>query len=181
MNDTLTETEAQALIDEVDAAVAHWIARARDILDLTSQTLPLPTVRFDLRGRMAGQAVLARRKTDGDAIRINSDLLLTHTRQMIDVTVPHEVAHVAIHRCCGRDVRPHGREWKALMGVFGVPAVACHDLPTTPARRLRRFPYRCGCAEPVWLTSIRHKRALGGTVYRCRRCGLRLEFDSGTH
>lgn len=176
MSAALTETDAQALIDEVDAAVAHWIERARDILGLTPQALPLPAVRFDLRGRMAGQTVLARQKTDDDAIRINVDLLLTHKRHMIDVTVPHEVAHVAIHRCCGRGARPHGREWKALMGVFGVPADTCHNLPTTPTRQLRRFRYRCGCGEPAWLTSIRHKRALSGTAYRCKRCGQQLFF-----
>jgi len=31
----------------------------------------------------------------------------------------HEVAHVAVHELHGRDCRPHGKEWKALMRSAG--------------------------------------------------------------
>lgn len=173
---TAADASAAALVDEVEQAVKQWVVRARNILGMTQRQLPTPTIRFGLRGRMAGQAVLARRRGDANAIRINIELLLSHRREMIDVTVPHEVAHVAIHCRHGRRVRPHGPEWKALMHAFGVPADVCHDMPTTPTRKLRQFPYRCGCDELAWLTSIRHRRAQNGTVYRCRRCGDKLEF-----
>src|SRR5699024_10015094 len=114
-----------------------------------------------------------------DAIRINAALLQSHLREMLDVTVPHEVAHVAIHRRYNRGrvrVRPHGPEWKALMQAFGVSDETCHHLPVTPSRQLRGVRYACGCDEPAWLTSIRHRRAQNGTVYRCRRCGERLTY-----
>src|SRR5699024_4629035 len=172
---------ADVLQRRAEAAVARWIAQARELLALSPRQLPLPHLRLDLRGRAAGQAVLSHRRGECDAIRLNAQLLATHPQEMIEVTVPHEVAHVAIHRChnlsgAGR-VRPHGPEWKALMAAFGVSAATCHNLPAAPTRRLRRFPYACGCAEIVWLTSIRHRRAKNGTVYLCRRCGEQLRHQ----
>lgn len=175
----LDDDYLESLLQQTEAAVAHWVTRARDVLELSERRLPLPDIRYDLRGRAAGQAVLSQRRGEVDELRINARMLAAHTREMIDVTVPHEVAHVAIHRCYNRrghvKVRPHGAEWKALMAEFGVSAETCHNMPTQPARRLRHFPYNCGCSETVWLTSIRHKRAMNGTVYKCRRCGQRLQ------
>ncbi|HET7314302.1 SprT-like domain-containing protein [Salinisphaera sp.] len=154
---------------------AYWIGRAREITGASARRLPVPEVRFDLRGRAAGQAVFARR-TRRCHIRLNAELLASHSREMLDQTVPHEVAHVAVYRLHGRRARPHGAEWKALMHAFGVDASPCHTLPAEPTRQLKRFRYACDCHEPAWLTSIRHKRALAGTDYVCRVCGAKLEY-----
>ncbi len=170
----MSVTDEKVVQNQAVAAMQQWIERARSIYNVAARRLPLPEVRFDLRGRAAGQAVLARRRGHADAIRLNADLLTSHPRDMLDETVPHEVAHVAVHRLHGRRVRPHGPEWKALMQAFGVPADTCHKLPVTPARQLKQFRYVCGCDEPAWLTSIRHRRAQNGTAYLCRRCGERL-------
>src|SRR5699024_5043812 len=171
----------ESLFRQTEAGVAHWIARARAILGLSEQQLPLPDIRYDLRGRAAGQAVMARRRGDTDAIRINLLMLAEHTQAMVAETVPHEVAHIAIHRRynigSSSRVRPHGPEWQALMTAFGVPADTCHNLPSAPSRRLRRFAYACDCPETVWLTSIRHHRVLRGTTYQCKRCGQRLRYQ----
>lgn len=174
---TLDDARLEPLLRQTEAAAAHWIARARAVLGLSARQLPRPQMRYDLRGRGAGQTVFSRRRGQPDAVRINARLLADHPREMIDVTVPHEIAHVAIHRCYDsgrRRVRPHGPEWKALMAAFGVSDETCHNMPAAPVRRLRQFPYVCGCTERVWLTSIRHRRAQNGTIYCCRRCGQRL-------
>lgn len=159
------------------AETAAWVVRARSLLDMSARRLPVPEVRFDLRGRSAGQAIYARRSRVC-AIRINAALLASHPREMLDETVPHEVAHVAIYRLYGNRVRPHGPEWKALMRAFGLDPSPCHTLPAEPARTLKRFRYECACDEPAWLTSIRHKRAKGGTKYICRRCGETLRHKA---
>lgn len=158
--------------------VADWISRAREITGLSTHRLPVPEVRFDLRGRTAGQAVFPRR-SDRSHIRLNAQLLVSHPREMLAETIPHEVAHIVIHRLHGRSVRPHGAEWRALMNAFGVEASTCHSLPAEPVRRLKRYRYTCGCDAPLWLTSIRHRRACSGTEYRCRRCGEVLVHEAG--
>ena len=153
----------------------YWIERAREITGASARRLPVPAVAFDLRGRAAGQAIFARRSRDC-RIRINAALLASHPQEMIAETVPHEVAHVVIYRLYGRRARPHGKEWKALMRAFGVDPAPCHTLPAEPVRQLKRFRYACGCEEPAFLTSIRHKRAQKGTDYVCRVCGEKLRF-----
>ncbi|MDA3920828.1 MAG: SprT-like domain-containing protein [Salinisphaera sp.] len=160
----------------------YWICRARQVTGSSAGQLPVPEVAFDLRGRAAGQAIFARRSRE-TRIRINATLLASHPREMLDDTVPHEVAHVVVFRLYGRKAKPHGAEWKAVMRAFGVDPAPCHTLPAEPARQLKRFAYQCGCDEPVWLTSIRHRRARQGTDYVCRRCGEKLrraEDDDGS-
>lgn len=162
----------------VHEAVDDWLVAARDALGMSKRALPRPEVVFDLTGRAAGQAVLATRgRRRVDRIRFNAVLLASHPESMLAETVPHEVAHVAIHWRCGRRAKPHGAAWRELMQAFGVPARACHNLPAEPTRRLRRFAYRCSCAEPVWLTSIRHNRVLRGERYWCRRCHELLVYS----
>ncbi|WP_348761191.1 SprT-like domain-containing protein [uncultured Salinisphaera sp.] len=175
---TTDDQHTEADRARVQAAVADWISRAREITGASARRLPVPEVRFDLRGRSAGQAVYAKRSRRCH-IRINTELLAAYPSDMLAVTVPHEVAHVAIYRLYGMRAKPHGAEWKSLMAAFGVDASACHNMTTTPTRRLARFRYRCGCAEPAWLTSIRHKRVLAGTRYCCRRCHQTLVADTG--
>lgn len=171
------QSSTQDLQAQVRHATEAWIERARELTGASARRLPVPAVAFDLRGRAAGQAVFARRSREC-RIRINAKLLASHPREMLDETVPHEVAHVVIYRLHGRRVRPHGAEWKALMRAFGVAPEPCHTLPSEPARRLKQYRYRCACSEPVWLTSIRHNRARRGTVYLCRRCGEKLIRDA---
>lgn len=161
------------------ALTAYWIRQARAILAVNARQLPIPVVRFDLKGKIAGQAVLPRRGKAPCHIRINHQLLGSHPREILERTVPHEVAHVAMHQVHGHRVRPHGPEWKALMQAFGVDASTRHDLPARAVRRLRHFRYRCGCEEDVWLTSIRHNRVMSGAQYRCRRCGEPLQPVDG--
>lgn len=154
--------------------VARWAALARRLYPRLR--LPEPEVRFDLRGQGAGQARIQPRgsRRRPDIIRLNPALLAGHPREMLEETVPHEIAHLVVARRHGRRVAPHGPEWRAVMADFGVPARACHTLPAEPSRRLRRYRYRCACPEGVELTSIRHNRARRGTRYLCRRCGETL-------
>jgi len=166
---------AADLQDQAVQLTEYWIHRARELTGTSARRLPVPEVAFDLRGRSAGQAIFARRSREV-RIRINAKLLASHPKEMLEETVPHEVAHVVIFRLYGRKAKPHGDEWKALMRVFGVDPAPCHTLPAEPARVLKRFRYECACDTPAMLTSIRHKRAQQGTDYICRRCGKKLCF-----
>ncbi len=71
-----------------------------------------------------------------------------------------------------RRVRPHGKEWLALMQEFGAdPAVTSNfDLTGIPQRRQRRFAYRCDCRSHA-LSSRRHYTVLRGKGrYHCVKC-----------
>ncbi len=110
-------------------------------------------------------------------IRYNPWIFGKYFQENLMNTVPHEVAHFIVHEVYGlQRIRPHGRQWQALMVQFGVDPRVTFDLDLTgiPQRRQRRYRYLCGCTEHA-LSSTRHRRVLAGTGrYQCRRCGQTL-------
>ncbi len=137
--------------------------------------IPAPDIRFDLRGTTAGQVRV--RVGRLCLVRYNLDLLQRHPEDFLTATVPHEAAHLVTLRLFGTGVKPHGREWRAVMRLFGAEPRRCHDYDVEglQAHRIRRFRYHCGCRSHL-LTSIRHNRILDGQVYLCRGCGHPLEL-----
>lgn len=135
--------------------------------------IPQPVIRFDLRGRTAGQIRIHEAQTW--EIRYNPTLLARNPEDFLAQTLPHEVAHLVAYRLFGRRIRPHGPQWRAVMGFFGASPERCHryDVSGLPARRLRHYEYRCGCRVHR-LSSIRHNRIGAGRVYLCRQCGEEL-------
>jgi SprT protein len=134
---------------------------------------PKASIRFDLRGRSAGQARLATREPA--LIRYNPALLRANPDDFLESTVPHEVAHLVAFARHGARIRPHGTEWKAIMRHFGVEPKRCHayDVTGLKTRALRELDYHCTCRGHR-LTSIRHHRVLAGQTYICRQCGSPL-------
>lgn len=154
----------------------HWVAIANKDLK-RSEEIVLPAIRFDLSGACAGMAVSRRDAAPYDRrlIRINADLLVDNPIEMIQQTVPHEVAHV-VTSALWVQARSHGREWKSVMQHFGKPPVACHSMDVTRARRGAQHPYRCACRDIHHLGAVRHKRVLSGRIsYSCPRCRQALQ------
>lgn len=141
------------------------LTRLNQVLDRQDA---LPRLRFDLRGRCAGQA-LPRSWT----IRLNAGLLQRYGEDFIEQTVPHELAHLVAYAHFGEGIRPHGAEWRELMRLLGRRPDVCHQFEVSPARRVRRHAYHCDCASHQ-LSSIRHRRIQQGMNYQCRRCGQAL-------
>jgi SprT protein len=152
---------------QVERATEHFVAEAARHLQLQ---LPPVAVVFDLSGTAAGMFKVQGRRC---WIRYNPWIFALHFSENLHNTVPHEVAHYAVHRRWGRRrPRPHGLEWRWLMGCFGVAAQVTFDLDLAgvPVRRQRRYPYRCACREHA-VSTVRHRRVLRGQAsYRCRYC-----------
>jgi SprT protein len=141
-------------------------------------TLPLPEVRFDLRGKAAGMVLF--RANCHAIIRYNRILLNENGNTFIERTVPHEVAHLVAREVHGPCIKPHGEQWRAIMAFFGADSSRCHSFPVKEQnrRRMRYFHYRCGCQDHR-LSAIRHHRHLAGVTYLCRRCGSALRWVFG--
>jgi len=148
--------------------------KVEDCLQMARQagyrTPSIIDVRWDLRGKTAGQAC---HRFTGSYIRVNMVLARENREHYIAQTVPHEVAHIIDHYHNGRS-SGHGRPWKRIMELaFRRPADRCHSYDTTNARvrTLRRYQYVCDCATPHNITSIKHRRIqLEGARYICKRC-----------
>lgn len=152
--------------------------RTRELLEQAahhfSATLPAVEIRFDLKGRSAGMVRFS--PTGRPVVRYNEVLLAENREHFINQTIPHEVAHVVVMSLYGRKARPHGREWRSVMGLFGAEPARCHQYDTSRsvARHHVRYPYRCGCREHQ-LTAIRRRRMAAGQQYYCRGCGEPLQ------
>lgn len=150
-------------LERVRRETARYLARAAE---RWPQALAPVSVSLALRGRSAGDACART-----GAIRYNGELLARHGDAFLAEIVPHEVAHVVVARAFPGRRRPHGAEWREVMGYFGVRARSCHSFETTPARRVGSVPYRCACPDTHLLTPRAHRRIRRGfATYHCRKC-----------
>ncbi|MFK7740773.1 MAG: SprT-like domain-containing protein [Planctomycetota bacterium] len=109
--------------------------------------------------------------------------LLARWPDRIDGVLVHEAAHVAAFRLFGEHAQAHGRHWRSLMRLAGLPPDITHDMPVDDLRRSRRKskpttsraaaksrPYiylrLCGaCGDRVVVRAVRYGR--------CHGCGAR--------
>lgn len=161
----------QAQRQLVIAATEDYVHRASDLLDRSFAPVP---VAFDLTGRAAG---MYRVRWERRLIRYNPYIFAKYFDDNLAVTVPHEVAHYVTDIVHGlKNIRPHGRQWQALMAAFGAEAsrTCSYDLTGVPLRRHKRHSYRCACTTHQ-LTSRRHNKLQRNQVrYLCRYCGGEL-------
>ncbi|MEZ5556672.1 SprT-like domain-containing protein [Haliea sp.] len=178
-----TDNSGQAPIEPIDAvqraqvvqATQHWVEQAALLLQ---RSLPQPAVLFDLRGGTAGMFRVQRGLC---SIRYNPWIFARHFQENLQHTVPHEVAHYAVHvHYPNRRLKPHGPQWRRMMQLFGVPPKVTFDLALdgVPMRRQQRHPYHCGCREHA-VSTVRHNRMREGRArYLCRYCkGALVPFD----
>ena len=102
-------------------------------------------------------------------ILLHSSLRSTSRKRLLEVLC-HEVAHVATYQLHGRDVRPHGLEWSALVTAAGFSARAranC-DVVLPPRRSQSRRPLTVEHLCPVCLSRRLARRAV--PQWRCAEC-----------
>lgn len=161
-------------------------ARVEACLALASeafgQTFPYNEIRYDLRGKAAGQLVMHRRafRAPLPDFRFNKTLLEKYADSFIEQVVPHECAHLVAFSVYGTKIKPHGVEWKQVMqDVYKLPPLVRHNFEVETARQLQRFDYRCQCSEKIHqLTSIRHNKVKRGKAqYRCKTCHTTIAWQ----
>ena len=153
------------------------------------RTLPMPTVRFDLRS--SGTAGIA---VGGNLIRLNMGYI-SQADEMLRRTVPHEVCHCWLaatgdssHVRSAHDAyaqviyggrrkkrSPHGPEFMALMRFFGIEETRTHTMgkaaiPAGSSRRL--WAYKCsGCGHKYQLSTGIHNKLMRGQHRWHPSCG----------
>ncbi len=137
-------------------------------------------LRFDLRGRSSGMYVLKHKQR---YLRFNPFIFAKYFDDNLATTVPHEVAHYVSDILFGiKNIRPHGKEWQAIMHTLGVePKVTGnYNLSGIPLKQQRRFAYACGCMTHQ-LTTTRHNKIITGKArYYCRKCDRQLSQKKST-
>lgn len=162
----MTELELHQHSVQIEKKVKDCLKRAEAYFNIK---LRVPNFNFRQRGRTAGTAYLQRNE-----MRFNPFMLQQDPHKFIENVVPHETAHIVVHQIYGDKVRPHGREWVAVMEhLFNVEAHRTHDFDVPKARNL--FLYQCKCQTHEF-TAHRHGRAKRGSQYLCRACKEPLHY-----
>ncbi|MCC5610975.1 SprT-like domain-containing protein [Nostoc sp. CHAB 5834] len=147
-------------------ALAKFVKKAADM----GVNLPMPTVSFDLRGTVGGQAFLSK-----NHVRINAVLFTENVDEFLHQIIPHEVAHLVANRKFGKNISPHGEEWQRVMKAFGLDPKRTHSLDISNARvNQNGAVYRCRCG-PVDMRGTRLTKAKAGLLY-CLRCMVYFQF-----
>lgn len=136
--------------------------RVRELLDQSAVLWPehaakfqdAPTIRYDVKNRVGGFAITG--GADDWTIRLNLILCYENEEDFIRQTVGHEVAHLVTRVVHGltktveengqlvtKKVRSHGKEWRGVMTIFGLPPNTYHKYDTSsidvkPRKRARR-------------------------------------------
>ena len=111
-----------ALANEVYRRI---LSSRQAMIDTFNKPLPMPTVSWDVKGRVASYARLRK----GDIrIRLNAKLFLENVDLYLLDTIPHEVGHIATKTWYPR-ASSHGHEWVNILRSCGFPANRCHSYP----------------------------------------------------
>lgn len=144
----------------INAKVAEVLAKLSDRLN---KPLKVPLIRYDLKGSVAGKA-------NARELWLNLELLNTEWDDMLNNTLPHELAHVVVRQVWGNEPKGHGHEWQMIMRMLGLTPTRCHSYEYKPARvHSRDHKYECDCRTYTG-TSHRATKMASGWVYVCSRC-----------
>lgn len=155
--------------------------------------IKFPNVVYKKRGTVAGVA-----KHYMWEIDLNPVLLMENLDEMINDTVPHELAHLIDYQLhpenfasgritmtrSGRYRREkrsvHGPTWKNIMIVLGVDPSRTHNMDTTNSR-VKKGPkhvYVCKtCGTVMELGDKRHAKMQAGAKYWMRGCGRHEGYE----
>lgn len=100
----------------------------------------MPEIRWDIKNTDGGRANYREY-----LVRFNLILCVENEQKFLDTTVPHEFGHlvnyIVNYDACvkeGRKLRPHGKEWKAVMEVLKTPPKVTHSYDCTSIQKPKR-------------------------------------------
>lgn len=118
-----------------------------------NQPFEIPTLEYRQMGRVAGQAWFSSWK-----IELNPDFLNNgHLEDMINQTLPHELAHLISKKVYGSVLGGgHGRFWKSVMVQLGLRPDRCHSysLDGVKIRRKAKIPAKCPTCGEVFNVTV---------------------------
>lgn len=142
--------------------------------------LPVPKIRFSVKGTAWGYYQRRGKKIE---IRFNPLLFARYFQEGLQDTVPHEIAHYFVDAMYTGRPKPHGREWREVMHVFGIEnprATSDYDTTGLGVRKQQRIKYRCSC-QTHEVSKTRHNRMLRGSKYQCISCHEELQLCLDEH
>lgn len=162
---------ASSISEKVQIATAkinEVIEKANNKYGAYGVKLENVSIRFDLRGRSAGQAGRIGNKL---MIRLNIDMMAGEGwEHVLNETIPHEIAHLVCfsNPALGRN---HDKGWKRVCVALGGNGERCHSEKVEYVRG-GNWEYVATSGHKVIISGVRHGKIQRGTVYRMKAGGL---------
>jgi len=149
---------------EFEVQLQYWLDKAR----IAFGELPHFDLVYFAKGKTAG-FWRAYRESYGrrHALEFNVEAIENHFEDMVQNTIPHEIAHMIDFHLHGRS-SGHGRRWQAIMLKLGVQPKRCHTMQLSSARRTKQFRYVAQCGTEIWLSTQRHNKVQRGSIFIVR-------------
>lgn len=140
-------------------------------------------IRYDLKGRSAGQAGGRRNRITGENhfyLRFNREAIEKHWDEQVNQTIPHEVAHLVAFAHPRLGAKNHNYVWQRIDRSLGGTGERCHNMELTPAKRrtVTRYLYitERGTECPVGPKHHKHIQMYGAAGgVRIKRTGEVLD------
>lgn len=112
-------TRSLVVLEEQNPAVSWGRSQPRLAVPSTDRI----ALDYTASGGMAGQLITlpgpANMSYPHYVLKLNPILLLQDPSEMINNTIPHEVAHAVVRHTWGRGVESHGWQWAMVMWMLG--------------------------------------------------------------
>lgn len=156
---------------------AKVLKKTQEVLKLAGERYGLDTsmvkIRFDLRGRSAGQAgcrIGMGGKTHDHYVRFNVQMITNEGFDHVyNETIPHEIAHVICYMnpSLGRN---HDAGWQRVCVALGGKGDRCHEQAVVYANG-NTYTYTTTTGHQVNMSQQRHRRVMQGGSYSVRGKG----------
>jgi predicted SprT family Zn-dependent metalloprotease len=159
---------SQQKLEQFKAEVRKCLDRAGKMYGLEEQMKNVD-IRLDIRGyRVAGMA--CRKGFVNFSLRFHPDAILKHWDEMVDNTIPHEVAHTVcqMNPTLGKN---HDAGWKRVCRALGGDDSRTHTLEFGEKPTRKECWYRTTAGELVDIGPIRHAKVQKGATYNARGKG----------
>lgn len=165
----------QAIFTKFKKDVRTCIINANEVFGTTIDPNSVD-VRFDIKGKAAGQAI---RRGSKLTLRFNPEAIINFNHDTTTNTIPHEVAHLVcfVKPSLGRN---HDRGWKAVCRRLGGDDSRTHEMELTNGRDVYRYEYNVN--GTIVLAGPKHHKRIQAveasmSTFSIKRTGERLNRD----
>lgn len=116
-------------------------------------------IQFNLKGKTSAQACM--KGLTEYRLRFNREAIEKHWDEMVNKTIPHEVAHLIAWMCPQLRASGHNKVWKRICVELGGTGRRCHNYDLTPARKTKKYLYNVNGAEYKVGSRVHNKIQMG--------------------
>jgi predicted SprT family Zn-dependent metalloprotease len=140
--------------------------------DLYGVDLSEVDISFNLRGRVAGQAI---ERYQGSKkfheLRFNKDAISLHYDEMFNEVIPHEIAHI-VKYLDFRTGANHDRGWQNVAISLGCSGKTRHNMKLPAGRKVTKYQYVASCGTRIDMSVQKHRYMQNeGVTYTVKRTG----------